>query len=117
MSLSLCLCSHSLVLGVVIVAVVFVVVFVRARPLTPAAGPRSALGSAVGCGILLGVFEGEQANPRRAAYPCTRTAAESLNHLGVGVLMNRMFAQPIPPMQSESEFESERRVSCLVAPR
>ena len=24
-----------------------------------AAGPRSALGSAVGCGILLGVFEGE----------------------------------------------------------
>ncbi|ORY33426.1 Tim17/Tim22/Tim23/Pmp24 family-domain-containing protein [Naematelia encephala] len=38
-------------------------------------GPKSALGSAVGCGILLGVFE------------------------GVGVLMNRMFAQPIPPMQ------------------
>jgi hypothetical protein len=30
--------------------------------LTPAAGPRSALGSAVGCGILLGVFEGERVN-------------------------------------------------------
>ncbi|KAK1921990.1 Tim17-domain-containing protein [Papiliotrema laurentii] len=38
-------------------------------------GPRSAFGSAVGCGILLGVFE------------------------GVGVLMNRAFAQPIPQMQ------------------
>ncbi|RSH91894.1 translocase of the inner membrane [Saitozyma podzolica] len=49
--------------------------FLTGGSLALRAGPRSALGSAVGCGILLGVFE------------------------GVGVLMNRMFAQPIPPMQ------------------
>ncbi|KAK8853214.1 hypothetical protein IAR55_003916 [Kwoniella newhampshirensis] len=49
--------------------------FLTGGSLALRAGPRSAFGSAVGCGILLGVFE------------------------GVGVLMNRMFAQPIPQMQ------------------
>ncbi|KLT45941.1 mitochondrial import inner membrane translocase, subunit Tim17/22 [Cutaneotrichosporon oleaginosum] len=38
-------------------------------------GPKAALGGAIGCGILLGVFE------------------------GVGVLMSRAFAQPVPAMQ------------------
>ncbi|RSH81226.1 translocase of the inner membrane [Apiotrichum porosum] len=38
-------------------------------------GPKSALTSAIGCGVLLGVFE------------------------GVGVVMSRMFAQPVPAMQ------------------
>ncbi|EIW72008.1 mitochondrial import inner membrane translocase subunit [Tremella mesenterica] len=46
--------------------------FLTGGSLAARAGPRSALGSAVGCGVLLGVFE------------------------GVGVLMNRMFAQPVP---------------------
>jgi import inner membrane translocase subunit TIM17 len=37
-------------------------------------GPKAAFGGAVGCAILLGVFE------------------------GIGVLMGRMFAQPIPQL-------------------
>lgn len=41
---------------------------------TSTAGPKAAFGSAVGCGILLGVFE------------------------GVGVLMGRAFAQPVPAL-------------------
>jgi len=51
--------------------------FLTGGTLAIRAGPKSAFGSAVGCGILLGVFE------------------------GVGVLMNRAFAQPIPQMQCE----------------
>ncbi|ODN73161.1 hypothetical protein L202_07727 [Cryptococcus amylolentus CBS 6039] len=49
--------------------------FLTGGSLAIRSGPKAALGGAVGCGILLGVFE------------------------GVGVLMNRMFAQPIPQMQ------------------
>lgn len=42
--------------------------------LRPLGGPKAAFGGAVGCAILLGVFE------------------------GIGVLMGRMFAQPIPQL-------------------
>lgn len=61
--------------------------------LTGTAGPRSALGSAIGCGILLGVFEGEP-----IIVPTLLTPTDLP---GVGVLMNRMFAQPVPQLQSE----------------
>nr|ODN91752.1 mitochondrial import inner membrane translocase subunit [Cryptococcus depauperatus CBS 7841] len=56
--------------------------FLTGGSLALRSGPKSALGSAVGCGVLLGVFE------------------------GVGVLMNRMFAQPIPQMQLPEQAPS-----------
>ncbi|OXC59507.1 mitochondrial import inner membrane translocase subunit [Cryptococcus neoformans MW-RSA852] len=49
--------------------------FLTGGSLALRSGPKSAFGSAVGCAILLGVFE------------------------GVGVVANRMMAQPIPQMQ------------------
>lgn len=38
------------------------------------AGPKSALGSAIGCGILLGVFEGKLRADRKTA--CTATDSQ-----------------------------------------
>ncbi|OCF38210.1 mitochondrial import inner membrane translocase subunit [Kwoniella heveanensis CBS 569] len=61
--------------------------FLTGGSLALRAGPRSAFGSAVGCGILLGVFE------------------------GVGVLMNRMMAQPIPQMQLPEQAPATPAVS------
>lgn len=52
--------------------------FLTGGSLAIRSGPKSMFGSAVGTGILLGVFE------------------------GVGVLMGRMFAQPVPPVPRTS---------------
>ena len=68
-----------------------------------AAGARSAFGSAVGCGVLLGVFEGAQLYTGETIIRSSSDWSESKEadnrFSGVGVLMNRMFAQPIPQMQ------------------
>ncbi|KAK4685941.1 hypothetical protein P7C73_g4194, partial [Tremellales sp. Uapishka_1] len=66
--------------------------FLTGGSLAIRAGPRSAFGSAVGCGILLGVFEG-------ISLLSTHLESRTYPPPGVGVLMNRMFAQPVPAMQ------------------
>ncbi len=60
-----------------------------ANATTPTGGPRTAFGSAVGCAILLGVFE------------------------GIGVLMGRMFAQPVPAIPRESRLLLASPWRCL----
>jgi import inner membrane translocase subunit TIM17 len=54
--------------------------FMSSSPFYPTGGPRSALGSAVACGILLGVFE------------------------GVGVLMSRVFSEGSRPQMAPSAY-------------
>nr|ODN91548.1 mitochondrial import inner membrane translocase subunit tim-17 [Cryptococcus depauperatus CBS 7855] len=71
--------------------------FLTGGSLALRSGPKSALGSAVGCGVLLGVFEG-------ASFFSLMFCANSVS--GVGVLMNRMFAQPIPQMQLPEQAPS-----------
>lgn len=63
------------------------------------AGPKSAFGSAVGCAILLGVFEGTSSRLKKKNVCWTDMNNLFLGYTGVGVVANRMMAQPIPQMQ------------------
>lgn len=63
---------------------IFSLCFNMANVAILAGGPKAAFGGAVGCAILLGVFE------------------------GIGVLMGRMFAQPIPQLPRTSAQASCR---------
>lgn len=56
-------------------------------------GPKAAFGGAVGCAILLGVFE------------------------GIGVLMGRMFAQPIPQLPRTQRDRCPGSITIFVSSR
>ena len=68
--------------------------FLTGGSLAIRSGPKSMFGSAVGTGILLGVFEGES----------IKHDPDQADASGVGVLMGRMFAQPVPPVPRKFDF-------------
>lgn len=75
--------------------------FFTGGTLAARSGPKACFGGAVGCAILLGVFEGELHAPHWTVTLSLRAQLFNpflLMNTGVGVLAGRMFAQPVPQL-------------------